>query len=64
MSPTLENITEIANERAPKKGLDPERVIKRAMYYVERPHHPATTAPQAVEWAFHDLIVPPPLERM
>ena len=58
MAPTLENITEIANARAPRRGLDPAAVIERAMHYAERPTHPATTAPAAVEWAFHDLLIP------
>lgn len=58
MSPTLENITEIAEARAPKKGLKPQAVIDRAMHYAERKTHPARTAPQAVEWAFHDLVMP------
>ena len=56
MSPTLENITEIAEARAPKKGLKPQAVIDRAMHYVERGK--VRTAPQAVEWAFHDLVMP------
>ena len=58
MSPTLENITEIAEARAPKKGLEVQPVIDRAVYYAERKNHPAKTAPQAVEWAFHDLMIP------
>ena len=57
MSPTLENITEIAEARAPKKGLEVQPVIDRAMYYAERRTHPAPTA-AAVEWAFHDLVMP------
>ena len=58
MSPTLENITEIAEARAPKKGLEVQPVIDRAMHYAERKTHPAPTAAAAVEWAFHDLVVP------
>lgn len=56
MLPTIENVTEIAEARAPRKGLDPQPVIDRAMHYVELGK--VRTAPQAVEWAFHDLVVP------
>jgi Tfp pilus assembly protein PilF len=56
MEPTIENVAEIAKARAPRRGLEPEAVIQRAMQYVESGK--VRTAPQAVEWAFHDLIVP------
>lgn len=58
MSPTLENITEIAEARAPRKGLEVQPVIDRAMYYAKRKTHSAQTAAAAVEWAFLDLVMP------
>lgn len=49
---SIENITECANERAPKYNLPPELVIERALYYATRAD---PTAQSAVDWAIEEL---------
>jgi hypothetical protein len=53
MSATIEEITEIANTRAPKYGLTPEAVIREASYYATRAE---PSAASAVQWAIDTLL--------
>ena len=58
--PTVENISEAARSRRKAiyaKGGSVEGVIAKAVRFATRPHHPATTAQEAVNWAILDLGV-------